>query len=176
MKHLIVNSPSVLSLKVHLRDRVFFYAFWTLCIYLIIPIISLSLWVKVFSLLYGIINDSVSDSTIQKTAIAFLLEYGIMVCFILSTLSGWSYINQRQFRRGCSRKTISETNMEVIADAFRVAPDIFQALSTAQRITFHHDADAAIFGVELGCPLAHEEGKYFSIRNTFDDEKSINAT
>ena len=64
--------------------------------------------------------------------------------------------------------------MEMIADAFRVAPDIFQALSTAQRITFHHDAEAAIFGVELGCPLAHEEGKYFSIRNTFDDEKLIN--
>ncbi len=134
---LIIESPSLQTLRQRYAYAVLTLFFWVFWFYLWIPVISLVAW------LLGI--ESFYDQMVVKAGLEALQEllglYTTVIMALGFSLTGWALYNQIRFRGRERRKGQSPVDTEEVARFFAIEPAMVERLQAAKFVEMTHDEE-----------------------------------
>lgn len=132
---LIIESPSLQTLRQRYAYAVLTLFFWVFWFYLWIPVISLVAW------LLGI--ESFYDQMVIQAGLEALQEvlglYTTVIMGLGVTLTGWALYNQIRFRGRERRVHQARIDEEDLAGFFAIGPELVTRLQQARFIEMDHD-------------------------------------
>ncbi|MFQ5488183.1 MAG: poly-beta-1,6-N-acetyl-D-glucosamine biosynthesis protein PgaD [Gammaproteobacteria bacterium] len=141
---LIIDTPSLQSLRQRYAYALITLLFWVLWFYLWIPVISLVAWLLSADVFYR--------EMIRLDGLYGLLDllgwYGLVIASIAVFYSGWALYNQFRFRGKNRRQEQPEVEPLELADAFNIEPALILPLQEAKRLLIVHDEQGEIRGIK----------------------------
>ena len=145
MKSLIIDEPSLQTLKQRFAYSLMTFIFWAFWIYLWLPVISLVAWLGGIHLFY-------QEMIVQGGAQAF---FGLVRFYALVILSmgivflSWAGYNLARFRGKGRRKSAEGADKADIARFFSVEVDQLNKWHKAKRLIVYHNKEGEIDRVEV---------------------------
>ena len=128
----IIDRPELKSPLRHLVEGSITFALWAIWLYWILPLLTLFLWLLGFKIFY--------QELVAKAGFAELLELlrngGIAILIIIILKFAWIYYNYFLMfkRKGERRKQVRISPDKVIAQFFKVDPEILEKAKKHHRI------------------------------------------
>ena len=142
MKHppLIIDTPSLQSLRQRYAYAFLTLIFWVLWFYLWIPVISLVAWLLGIKVFY---REMIVLEGLQGL-VDLLGWYGLTIAVIAVCYTGWALYNQFRFRGRNRRHEQPEVEPLEVANSFDIEPALILPLQEAKRILIAHDEQGRI--------------------------------
>ncbi len=137
---LIIETPSLQSLRQRYAYALLTLAFWVLWFYLWIPVISLVAWLLGVKAFYRemIFLDGLHEQQ------ELLIWYGLTIAIVGICYISWALYNQFRFRGRERRLTPPVVTVEELAGDFDLDPALVSTLQEAKRIRIVHDEQGRI--------------------------------
>jgi biofilm PGA synthesis protein PgaD len=145
MNSLIIDEPSLQTLKQRFAYSLVTFLFWTVWIYLWLPVISLVAWLAGFHLFY-------QEMIVQNGAQLFfdlVTFYGLTILSIGIVFLSWAWYNLARFRGKERRKSAKGVEKADLARLFSVEVDQLGKWHKAKRLIIYHDEEGEIDRVEV---------------------------
>ena len=141
---LIIDTPSLQSLRQRYGYALLTLLFWILWFYLWIPLISLVAWLLGIELFHRemIVLDGL------RGLLDLLGWYGLTIALLGGCYTGWALYNQLRFRGKSRRRSPPPVEPLELAAAFDIEPALILPLQEAKRIVIVHDEEGRIRAIK----------------------------
>lgn len=145
MTDLIINRPDLQTLRQRYTFSVLTLVFWTIWLYLWLPLVSFVAW------LIGV--DLFREQMImQQGYLAFIDLVGwylLVIVLMALSLLGWAGYNLARFGKKNRRVESKPVTMNEVADYFDVSNALLARARAARRVVVHYDEDRRIARIEV---------------------------
>jgi len=145
MKELIIETPSLQTLRQRYTHAIVTLVFWIIFLYLWIPLASLMAWLMGIGTFYEEIV--VQEGYYQLLNLFFW--YGVTILVISVVFLGWALYNQFRFRGKDRRRHPTPPTIEDLANYFQVDLSLLGKGQKARRIVVRHNEEGNILGMDM---------------------------
>lgn len=141
----IIHQPRLQTLKQRFGYSLVTFIFWTIWLYLWLPLISLLAWfigIRLF-------HDEMIAQRGYEGFFNLVGWYSLVVLIIGGALLGWGGYNLYRFRGKERRKSTGSSDKNEIAEQFAVDVDQLQKWHRAKQLTIHHTEEGHIEQVHV---------------------------
>ena len=146
MKRVIIDRPSLQSVRQRFVYGSVTLVFWVLWIYLWLPLLALLGWPLGIHIAYTEMVIRNGFTLLQGK----LTDYAIAVSWLGGSLLVWAYYNLIRFHGSQRRQLRLPVSRAEQARYFRLEPAALETWADAKRLVVHHDADGRITGADPG--------------------------
>jgi len=140
MNELIINQPSLQTLRQRFASSILTVLFWVFWIYLWLPLVSLLAWLFGIDLFY----DQLIVQSNHDDLFHIVSWYLFIILIITASLISWSAYNLFRFRNKNRRRSTAQVALSEIAAHFSVGDEQLAQWHDARRIVIRHDEQGRI--------------------------------
>jgi biofilm PGA synthesis protein PgaD len=146
MKHVIIDRPSLQSLRQRVVYGSVTLVFWVLWIYLWLPLLALVGWVLGIRIAYSEMVIRNGFAVLQGR----IGNWFVVVAWLGGALLLWAYYNLARFHGSQRRRPRPAVTRAEQARHYGIAPAELARWTDSRRLVVHHDADGRITGADPG--------------------------
>jgi biofilm PGA synthesis protein PgaD len=146
VKHVIIDRPSLQSVRQRFVYGSVTLLFWVLWIYLWLPLLALLGWALGIRIAYTEMVIRNGFTLLQGK----VTDYAIVVGYLGGSLLVWAYYNYMRFHGSQRRQPRLPVSRAEQARYYGVEPARLAQWADAKRLVVRHDADGRITGADPG--------------------------
>ena len=126
------DNPGLRSFLRNVTETTFTGFVWAIWIYLLLPVINITIWIFGF----GFMNLSVIEQVSYEELLDLLIKMGWAVLIVFLVFHLWGYYNYIRFGKKSRRKSSATVTIEQLAAHYRIPADEIRKLQEQKEIVW----------------------------------------
>jgi poly-beta-1,6-N-acetyl-D-glucosamine biosynthesis protein PgaD len=124
------DNPNLRSFLRNVTETTFTGFVWAIWIYLLLPVINITLWIFGF----GFMNLSVIEQVGYEELLDLLVKMGWAVLIVFLVFHLWGYYNYKRYGKKSRRKSSATVTIEQLSTHYRIPADEIRRLQEQKEI------------------------------------------